>query len=111
MSLNVQITPAAAAFYRQEMELSTDQALRLFVRIGGFGCGGYSIGVQVDRPTARDHKIQIGGVTFVVSPDDTWYMEGLVIDHDPSHGICCANRNCEDLHHPELPKQHFAMAV
>jgi uncharacterized protein YneR len=111
LNLDVHITPAAAAFYRQEMELSADQALRLFVRIGGFGCGGYSIGVQVDRPTARDHRVQVGGVTFVISPDDSWYMEGLVIDHDPIHGICCASRHCDDLHHPDLPEQPFALAV
>ena len=43
MSVNIRITPAAAAFYREELELTTHQALRLFVRIGGFGSGGYSV--------------------------------------------------------------------
>lgn len=109
--VDIRITPAAAAFYREELELTPAQALRLFVRIGGYGSGGYSIGVQVDRPNKRDFKIQVNGVTFVISPDDTWYMNGLIIDHDPVHGICCSNRNCRDLYHPEPAVTAFALAV
>ena len=111
MPVNIRITPAAAAFYREELELTSNQALRLFVRIGGFGSGGYSVGVQVDRPTHRDYRIQVSGVTFLINPEDTWYMEGLVIDHDPVHGISCSNRHCRDLHHPEVTSLPFAMAV
>jgi len=111
MPVNIRITPAAAAFYQREMELASYQALRLYVRIGGFGSGGYSIGVQMDRPTKRDYQIQVNGVTFLINPDDTWYMDGLIIDHDPVHGICCSNRQCRDMHHPEPAQPAFAMAV
>lgn len=111
MSVNIRITPAAAAFYREELELTTHQALRLFVRIGGFGNGGYSVGVQIDRPHKRDYRIQVNGVTFLISPDDAWYMEGLQIDYDPVHGICCSNGQCQELHHPEPATPAIAMAV
>ncbi len=111
MPVNIQITPAAAAFYREEMGLTSNQALRLFVRIGGFGSGGYCVGVQMDRPHRRDIRIQVSGVTFLINPDDMWYMEGLIIDHDPVHGICCRSRQCQDLYHPEPAQPALAMAI
>lgn len=111
MSLNLSISPKAARFYQQELNLQQGQAVRLFVRIGGFGCGGFSMGVQPAKPKTDDHIVQVDGVQFCVCPDDAWYMEGLLVDYHEKHGIHYESGLFEDLLNPVVPQEKIRVAV
>ncbi|WP_353626224.1 hypothetical protein [Bacillus sp. JCM 19041] len=43
------ITERAANFYKKEMDLNSGDILRLYVRVGGIGSGGFSIGIMHEQ--------------------------------------------------------------
>lgn len=111
MRLNLMITPQAALFYRREMALSPGQGIRLFVRIGGYGCGGYSVGVQPALPTARDMRLEVEGVPFLVREEDLWYLNGLRIEYDAQYGITFRNPLWHDPLHPHAIRSSVSMTI
>lgn len=44
--MKVTLTDSAASLYINEIPLSKGDTLRLYVRIGGIGSGGFSVGVM-----------------------------------------------------------------
>ncbi|OLO27291.1 hypothetical protein BTR23_20405 [Alkalihalophilus pseudofirmus] len=100
--MNVTITPKAARFYKHEVLTEKHQSLRLFVRVGGVGSGGFSVGVIIEEPDHNSFQIEIEGVTFFINGDDTWYFNGMTIDYNEDLNMMIFNNpQFEDIYHPE----------
>ncbi|PSL51361.1 uncharacterized protein YneR [Salsuginibacillus halophilus] len=83
--MTVQITEEAAAHYQREMQPANNEVIRLFVRVGGVGSGGFSLGVQKEgreQLPETSWVIEKAGAVFVVHENDQWYMENLTVDYD-----------------------------
>ncbi|WP_062197973.1 HesB/YadR/YfhF family protein [Massilibacterium senegalense] len=76
------ITNAAVKMYKDEMELGQGDALRLFVRYAGATSSGFSLGVTRDEPREDDYKAEIEGITFLVNPDDEWFVNNMTLDYN-----------------------------
>ncbi|SDH02447.1 Uncharacterized protein YneR [Alteribacillus persepolensis] len=80
--MDLTITSEAAQLYKEEMDLRNGDYIRLFVRIGGVGSGGFSVGVAQEKPEADAYVLQAEGVLFFVNPQDQWYLDGMTISYD-----------------------------
>ncbi|MGY4689952.1 iron-sulfur cluster biosynthesis family protein [Salibacterium sp. K-3] len=95
------IKEEAAAMYKQEMELNEGDYLRLFVRVGGVGSGGFSLGVAKEKPEAGSDVLQACGIYFFVNPQDQWYMDGMVVSYEPGIDLLSfENPKIEDVTNP-----------
>ncbi|WP_332693051.1 iron-sulfur cluster biosynthesis family protein [Halalkalibacter lacteus] len=103
--MNVIITDSAIALYKKEMPLTEGDSLRLFVRVGGVGSGGFSVGLMQDEPTSTSYKINKQGVTFFVNEDDFWYLDGMTIDYNEDLGyLDFSNPTFDQIDHPNQNK-------
>ncbi|WP_298785758.1 HesB/YadR/YfhF family protein [uncultured Marinococcus sp.] len=82
--MQMTITEEAGRHYKQEMDLGDGASVRLFVRIGGVGSGGFSIGVEPGEPSGPSYQTEAGGVRFFVEPQDQWYLDGMTISYHPA---------------------------
>ncbi|AIC94520.1 iron-sulfur cluster biosynthesis family protein [Shouchella lehensis] len=99
--MNVLITKEAVQFYRQEMHLVDGDELRLFVRVGGVGSGGFSVGVTREIEDFDYETIQQEGILFYVSKDDLWYIDGMHIDYnDDLDMVLFKQGKFDNLDHP-----------
>lgn len=80
--MNLIITDEAIAFYKQEMTLIKGEELHLFVRVGGVGSGGFSVGINRGKPDIDAKVKEQEGVFFYVTEEDLWYFDGMTIDYD-----------------------------
>ncbi|KGA96662.1 hypothetical protein AJ85_07735 [Alkalihalobacillus alcalophilus ATCC 27647 = CGMCC 1.3604] len=104
--MNITLTESAARLYIKEMELKKGDNLRLFVRIGGVGSGGFSVGVMRDTPSERAYVIKIDQVTFFVEEDDFWYLNGMSIDYNEDLGyLQIEHPTFDNIDHPEDKKE------
>ncbi|MFB5663105.1 HesB/YadR/YfhF family protein [Alteribacillus sp. HJP-4] len=100
--MQLTLTKEAAALYKEEMSLADGAYVRLFVRIGGVGSGGFSIGVGKEKPEAEAYTLQVEGILFFVNPQDQWYLDGMTISYDPSIDyLHFENPNFHDVINPE----------
>lgn len=83
----LQITDRAAGIYRDDMELSSDDEVRLFVR----GAEGFFLGVEKDASESEDWKTVVNGVRFFIKEDDLWLFDGMTLDF-------CDKGDCIKLH-------------
>lgn len=99
--MNVTITEKAVQLYKKEMELNDGDILRLYVRVGGVGSGGFSVGVTKDAPTENAYVTNVGGIGFFVEEEDFWYLDGMTIDYDDDlNYVTFQNANIKDLDNP-----------
>ncbi|QKS71300.1 hypothetical protein FLK61_31825 [Paenalkalicoccus suaedae] len=82
MELTLHISEKAHAFYREEMGLTKGEELTFFVRVGGVGSGGFSVGLTRGKPVKASTAIEVEGVSYYVMEDDYWYLHGMTIDYD-----------------------------
>ncbi|WP_026671911.1 iron-sulfur cluster biosynthesis family protein [Alkalihalobacterium bogoriense] len=100
--MKLTITKRAANFYINEIPLQKDDALRLFVRVGGVGSGGFSVGVQKDVPQPTSYTIVQEGILFFVNEDDFWYIDGMTIDYNEDINLMTFdNPNWTNIDHPD----------
>ncbi|MDT8859898.1 hypothetical protein N0O92_06605 [Alkalihalobacillus sp. MEB130] len=100
--MEITITDSAVSLYIKEIPLKQGDTLRLYVRVGGVGSGGFSVGVLKEEPTPTSYKVSKQGVTFFVNEDDFWYLDGMSIDYDEDLGFLrFSNPNIEQLDHPD----------
>ncbi|WP_416147353.1 hypothetical protein ACM26V_14110 [Salipaludibacillus sp. HK11] len=83
----LQITDRAAGMYREDMELSGEDEVRLFVR----GAEGFFLGVEKDASDSDDWKTVVNGVRFFIKEDDLWMFDGMTLDF-------CEKGDCIKLH-------------
>ncbi|MFC0560002.1 iron-sulfur cluster biosynthesis family protein [Halalkalibacter alkalisediminis] len=100
--MQLTITDSAALLYKKEIPLYDGDTIRLYVRVGGVGSGGFSVGIMKDLPTDTSFKIQKQGITFFVTEDDFWYLDGMTIQYDEDTGyLDFSNPRFSQLDHPE----------
>jgi iron-sulfur cluster insertion protein len=100
--LNLTITEKATDFYKKELNLSKGNSLSFFVRVGGVGSGGFSVGISLGLPETTYKSEEHYGITFCVAEDDQWYFDGMVIDYHDDYGeVTFENQNIHDVQNPE----------
>ncbi|MCM3713469.1 iron-sulfur cluster biosynthesis family protein [Halalkalibacter oceani] len=100
--MKLTITDSAAALYIREIPLHPGDTLRLYVRVGGVGSGGFSVGVMKERPQPTSYLVEKEDVTFFVNEDDFWYLDGMVIDYEEDSGyLDFSHPTYKEIHHPE----------
>lgn len=101
LKLNLTITEQAIDFYKQELKLSKGDSLSFFVRVGGVGSGGFSVGVFLGLPETDYTNEEHQGITFCVPEDDQWYFDGMVIDYQEDFGeVTFDNKKLIDVTNP-----------
>lgn len=78
----LQVSKQAARFYKDEMALEDGDTLKLFVRYGGAGVGGFGLGVEMAHPDECDTQVTVEGVTFFFCPDDLWFISNVKLGFD-----------------------------
>lgn len=81
--MKLTISDEVAHLYKKQMELTDGDSLRLYVRVGGCGSGGFSVGVTIDTPSPEAYVITVDGIQFFVEEEDFWYLDEMVIDYNP----------------------------
>lgn len=83
------------------MELNSGDILRLYVRVGGIGSGGFSIGIMHEQEWRGSFSVEQSGILFAVTEDDFWYVDGMTIDYDKDMDMVVYHQpKFDDLHHP-----------
>ncbi|SDN32517.1 HesB/YadR/YfhF family protein [Alkalicoccus daliensis] len=99
--MNLSISDKAVSFYQSEMNLYENDPLWLFVRVGGIGSGGFSVGVAGETPDTEAVLIKKEGLHIYVTEEDVWYFEGLTIDYDTDiEEITFSHSSGHDLFYP-----------
>lgn len=99
--MNFEISDKAAALYKNEMGLIEGDALRLFVRVGGCGSGGFSVGVTKEKPSKSAATKTVDGIDFFVEEEDFWYLNGMKIDfNEDLNYVTFENPKLNDLDNP-----------
>ncbi|MFA9555848.1 HesB/YadR/YfhF family protein [Evansella sp. AB-rgal1] len=84
--MNIEITDAAFAWFRDELALNDGDSVQFFVRYGG--CGdfqtGFSLGVTVKAPEDPATTVEKEGFVFYIENKDEWYFDNsdLLVDYD-----------------------------
>lgn len=100
--MNLTITDKAINFYKQELKLSKGDYLSFYVRVGGGGSGGFSVGIHLGLPEKDYTSKEFQGMTFCVPEDDHWYFDGMVIDYHEDFGeVTFKNEKINDVTNPE----------
>ncbi|WP_227936296.1 iron-sulfur cluster biosynthesis family protein [Alkalihalobacillus deserti] len=101
--MKLTITDSAALLYKEEIPLQDGDTIRLYVRVGGVGSGGFSVGImKEDSPTDTSFTIIKQGITFFVTEDDFWYLDGMKIQYNEDTGFLdFQNPQFTQLDHPE----------
>ncbi len=95
------ISQQASDLYKKEMGLTKGDSLRLYVRVGGCGSGGFSVGVTKDQPSAKAFVRTVDGINYFVEEEDFWYLHGMTIDFDPdTNFLTFENPNIKDTDNP-----------
>ncbi|WP_416150616.1 iron-sulfur cluster biosynthesis family protein [Salipaludibacillus sp. HK11] len=99
--MNLTITDNASTFYKQELNLSEGDSLSFFVRVGGVGSGGFSVGISFGLPDTDYRSKEQHGIFFCVAEDDQWYFDGMVIDYQEDYGeVTFENKRLTDVINP-----------
>lgn len=99
--MQINVTKEAADFYKKEMNLGEDDVLWLFVRVGGIGSGGFSVGVANELPDLEAVSFVISDVHFYITEADVWYFEGMKIDFNTDiEDITFTHAKGHDLFYP-----------
>lgn len=75
--MQIQITDEAINWYKEELNIQSDDAVRFFVRYGGVGgrIPGFSLGINVESPQTVHTSVTKNGFTFFIEETDAWYFE------------------------------------
>ena len=75
--MNIKISDLAAAWYEQEMDLSSGDYVRFYVRYGGHSSiqQGFSLGLSNDPPVDLAIKTDKNGIIYYIEEKDIWYFE------------------------------------
>lgn len=76
--MNMDISQAAAAWFKRELNLKNGDYIRLFPRYssGGGLHPGFSLGIATEAPGRPAIQVEKDGVIFFMEEQDLWYMEG-----------------------------------
>lgn len=76
--MNMEISQAAAAWFKRELDLKDGDYIRLFPRYssGGGLHPGFSLGIATELPGRPAIQALQEGIVFYMEEQDLWYMEG-----------------------------------
>lgn len=76
--MSIEISQAAAAWFKRELNLKNGDYIRLFPRYssGGGLHPGFSLGITNEAPGNPGIQVQQEGIVFYMEEQDLWYMEG-----------------------------------
>lgn len=83
--MKLQISNKAAAWYKEELNLTNKSYLRFFVRYGFGGIQpGFSLGVGTSEPFDPIVTYEKNNIIFYIESADSWYFDGhdLKIEYD-----------------------------
>jgi uncharacterized protein YneR len=84
--MNIQITPSALNWFKEECGYSRGDFVRFFARYGGCGSiqSAFSLGLNKEEPKEMGISTQEDGITFYMEQDDVWYLneKDLVVDYE-----------------------------
>jgi iron-sulfur cluster insertion protein len=99
--MKLSISEKAVDLYKTEMGLRAGDSLRLYVRVGGCGSGGFSVGVTKDQPSPTSYVTKVNDINFFVEEEDFWYLNGMTIDFDEDlNYVTFENPNIQDTDNP-----------
>ncbi|MFT4416013.1 HesB/YadR/YfhF family protein [Fredinandcohnia humi] len=80
--MDLTISRKAAEWYKDELMLNEGDAVRFFVRYGGFSSfqKGFSLGLSIEPLEHVGVKTEASGIIFFIKEDDLWYLD----EHDIS---------------------------
>ncbi|MFA9560535.1 HesB/YadR/YfhF family protein [Evansella sp. AB-rgal1] len=100
--MNVMITEKAVDFYKKEMMLKENEEVTLYVRVGGIGSGGFSVGIRKGTPDLDFIKITQSNIPFCIAKEEKWYFDGMKIDYNRDMGeMVFLNDRIDDLANPD----------
>lgn len=75
--MNIHITDEAISWYERELDIQPGDAIRFFVRYGGFGgrIPGFSLGINVEAPNNIYASASKNGINFFIEETDAWYFD------------------------------------
>ncbi|GIQ67754.1 hypothetical protein DUZ99_11810 [Xylanibacillus composti] len=76
--MNLHVTPEAALFYKEEMDLQEGDHLCLYVKLYGSSSAhpNFSIGVTKGDCGESSLSTTVEGITFYLDAQDQWYVAG-----------------------------------
>lgn len=84
--MKLQVTEAAAEWYKDELLLEEGENLHFFVRYGGVGGHqpGFSLAISPDEKKEPLAETTVNGINFFIENDDNWYFDGadLLVEYD-----------------------------
>lgn len=76
--MKIHVTDEALHWFKEEMELSAGQTVRLFAKYGGSTdlTHGFSVGVITEDIDNAVVETEADGIRFVVAEQDEWLFQG-----------------------------------
>lgn len=76
--MKIHVTDEALHWFKEEMELSAGQTVRLFAKYGGSTdlTHGFSVGVITEDIDNAAVETEADGIRFVVAEQDEWLFQG-----------------------------------
>jgi uncharacterized protein YneR len=77
--MKLQVTPEAAKWFMEEMDLAAGEAIRFYIQL--YGSSGtehhnYSLGIMRDTPSAdATVRTEVGGIMFFFAESDKWFLD------------------------------------
>lgn len=88
--MKMTVTDRARAWFEEEMNINSGQAVQFFVRYGGDANfqSGFSLAVAVKNPDDPEVMTEVNGITFYVEQKDSWYFDNtdFTVDYDEDIG-------------------------
>lgn len=76
--MSLHVTPEAARFYKEEMELQEGDQLCLYVKLYGSSSAhpNFSLGIARGKCGNSHLSTTVEGITFYLDAQDEWYVAG-----------------------------------
>lgn len=88
--MNITVSNEALQWYKEELEITSGDMVKFFVRYGGCSTvqRGFSLGVAKQQPVLIGAQSEMEGITFYIEDQDLWYFEDndLVVTFDETKG-------------------------
>ncbi|MDQ0255741.1 uncharacterized protein YneR [Evansella vedderi] len=95
------ISAKAVQLYINEMGLRKGDHLTFFVRVGGIGSGGFSVGVRRGKPELDYISMIQKDIIFCFLEEESWYFDGMTVDYDEDMGqMIFLNPKIENITNP-----------
>ncbi|MFF2479890.1 HesB/YadR/YfhF family protein [Paenibacillus sp. NPDC058071] len=80
--MKLTVTDAALSRFIADWDFKNGDFIRIFVRYSGGGSDAFAFGIMKADHQRMSIHYEIGGITFYMAENDTWYLDGkeLIID-------------------------------